>query len=148
MNSDKNDKPSVSSFKQGARGVDHEDNPMQIPERRKSWTETIREAIGFPAASTTAQKPPQKPHLTQEARDKLDNALDDAKHAMDSTDTGASMRRRGSDILDEVAKEAARRDIGGNQLFGSPKGTGREGSAGNAFLTKYANESAPGENTS
>ncbi|KAF3922152.1 hypothetical protein ABW21_db0201756 [Orbilia brochopaga] len=62
---------------------------------------------------------------------------------MDQTETGAKVHRRGSDIMDEIAKDAARRDIGGNQLFGSPKGTKREGSAAHGFLTKYANESAP-----
>ncbi|KAJ6260309.1 hypothetical protein Dda_4534 [Drechslerella dactyloides] len=146
----------------GARGVDREDNPMQVPERRKSWAETFesfKETIGLskPTRTGFASKPigfpskehhtpSQRPTLSEQAHEKLDNALDDAKRSVETTQTKA--QRRGSDILDEVAKEAARRDIGGPQLFGSPKGTNREGTAGNGFLTKYANESAPGENTS
>ena len=38
--------------------------------------------------------------------------------------------------------------VGGNQLFGKADATGREGTAGNGFLNKYVDETAPGEGTS
>ncbi|KAK6528228.1 hypothetical protein TWF281_009476 [Arthrobotrys megalospora] len=146
MNSNSNDKSTgMSGMKDGMRGVDHEDNPMQPRERRKSWSERIRETMGFhsaPAAQHSTDKP-----LAQQAQMKVDSAIDDMKHSIESTETGAKVQRRGSEILEEVKKEAIRREIGGSQLFGSPKGTKRESTAANSFLTKYANESAPGENT-
>ncbi|KAK6504894.1 hypothetical protein TWF481_006828 [Arthrobotrys musiformis] len=146
MNSNPNDKSTgMKGMKEGMRGVDHEDNPMPIPERRKSWTERMRETMGFHAAPA-AQHSTDKP-LGQQAQMKIDSAIEDMKQTMDSTDTGAKVHRRGSEILEEVKKEAIRREIGGSQLFGSPPGAKREATAANSFLTKYANESAPGENT-
>ncbi|KAF3175681.1 hypothetical protein TWF106_009031 [Orbilia oligospora] len=146
MNSNSNDKStSMRGMKEGMRGVDHEDNPMPIPERRKSWTDRMRETMGFHTGSA-AQHSTDKP-ITQQAQMKVDSAIDDMKQTMDSTETGAKVHRRGSEILEEVKKEAIRREIGGSQLFGSPRAAKREATAANSFLTKYANESAPGENT-
>ncbi|KAK6535276.1 hypothetical protein TWF694_001744 [Orbilia ellipsospora] len=139
--SNSNDKRSMAGYQEGMRSnVDREDNPMQMPERRKSWTERMRETMGF--QSNSSDKP-----MMQQAQAKAEDVLDDMKKSMDSTDTGAKMQRRGSEVLEEVKKEMRMKGIGGSQLFGSPKGTHKEGMAGNSFLTKYANESAPGENT-
>ncbi|KAF3911408.1 hypothetical protein ABW20_dc0103050 [Dactylellina cionopaga] len=85
--------------------------------------------------------------IAQQAQMKAESAMDDMKQTMDSTEMGSKARRRGSEILEEVKREAMRKEIGGSQLFGSPKGSRKEGMAGNSFLTKYANESAPGENS-
>ncbi|KAK6500691.1 hypothetical protein TWF506_003456 [Arthrobotrys conoides] len=146
MNSNSNDKStSMSGMKEGMRGVDHEDNPMPIPERRKSWTDRMRETMGFHTASASQQST-DKP-IAQQTQMKVDSAIEDMKQTMDSTETGAKVHRRGSEILEEVKKEAIRKEIGGSQLFGSPKGAKREATVANSFLTKYANESAPGENT-
>ncbi|KAK6360400.1 hypothetical protein TWF730_006542 [Orbilia blumenaviensis] len=148
MNSNSNDKStstSMSGMKEGMRGVDHEDNPMPMPERRKSWTERIRETMGFHPAPS-AQHSTDKP-IAQQAQMKVESAVEDIRQSMDSTETGAKVHRRGSEILEEVKKEAIRREIGGSQLFGSPKGAKKEATVANSFLTKYANESAPGENS-
>ncbi|KAF3933372.1 hypothetical protein ABW19_dt0205231 [Dactylella cylindrospora] len=145
MNPNSNpDKSSVEGFKDGMRGVDSEDNPMVVPGRRKSWAERARETFGFHSSSSTTQSTPQD--MPKQAQSKMESAIEDMKQTMDSTETGAKVHRRGSEIMEEIQKEARRREIGGSQLFGSPKGA-KEGMAGNGFLTKYANESAPGENT-
>ncbi|EPS45260.1 hypothetical protein H072_747 [Dactylellina haptotyla CBS 200.50] len=144
MNSNSNDKSSsMSGFQDGMRSnVDREDNPMQMQGRRMSWTDKLKETMGFGSSSQSSDKP-----IMQQAQMKAESAMDNMKQSMESTDTGAKMQRRGSDVLEEVKREMKMKEIGGNQLFGSPKGTKREGMAGNGFLTKYANESAPGENS-
>ncbi|KAF3905720.1 hypothetical protein AA313_de0201507 [Arthrobotrys entomopaga] len=145
MNPNSNDKSSMSGYQEGMRSnVDREDNPMQLPERRKSWTERMRETMGF--QSNPTQQSSDKP-MMQQAQAQAENVMDDVKKSMESTETGAKVQRRGSEVLEEVKKEMRMKGIGGNQLFGSPNGSNREGMAGNSFLTKYANESAPGENT-
>ena len=105
----------------------------------------MRETMGFHTASAT-QHSTDKP-IAQQTQIKFDSAVEDMKQTMDSTEIGAKARRRGSEILEEVKKEEMRREIGGSQLFGSPRAAKREITAANSFLTKYANESAPGENT-
>ncbi|KAK6345430.1 hypothetical protein TWF718_007346 [Orbilia javanica] len=146
MNSNSNDKSKgMSGMKEGMRGVDHEDNPMPIPERRKSWTERMRETMGFHSAPS-GQHSTDKP-LAQQTQMKVESAIEDMRQSMDPAENGSKPQRRGSEILEEVKKEAIRREIGGSQLFGSPKAARREATAANSFLTKYANESAPGENT-
>lgn len=57
------------------------------------------------------------------------------------------MHASGSRVMEAIDRQTQGKEIGGNQLFGEPKGVGREGVAGNSFLSKYANESAPAENS-
>ncbi|EWC47664.1 hypothetical protein DRE_03284 [Drechslerella stenobrocha 248] len=153
-NSNSNDKAtSMKGFQEGMRGVDREDNPTGFPERarRKSWSERLRETIGFSTEQPAQQQmQDQQQRITdkrQQLQSTLESALESTKDSIDSTSSGRAAHRRGSDILDEVNKAAARRAIGGSQLFDSPVGTNRESTAANGFLTKYANESAPGENS-
>jgi len=158
MNPNNDKSISMEGYKEGMRGVDREDNPMEVPAQRKSWVEEARETFGFQSSTSTdsaSQRMNQEAknmgqeakNMGQQAESKMQSALDDMKQTMDSTQTGAKAHSRGSEIMDDINKETMRKDIGGSQLFGSPKGSKVEGSAGQGFLTKYANESAPGENT-
>jgi len=53
----------------------------------------------------------------------------------------------GGSIMNALGGGGSTGGIGGNQLFGQPKGSEPEGTAANSLLTKYANETAPGENS-
>jgi hypothetical protein len=98
--------------------------------------------------TTTENVKGQAQALTDDLKQSGQSVYDDVKQRANAAtqSSGSTSGGVGGNIVNSIKQMTGQREIGGNQLFGPPKGA-PEGQAGHGFLNKYTGETAPSENT-